>query len=217
MTSPATAESDAPLSRRSRSRRNVIGSSVHREDYVALMRAGWSSESISRYAGFRFGEDIPASTIRYYRNRNKVRAATAPAFPALQGGQGKGSDPEKRLDVMGLRAEAIQLQLARIRVEVAAEQDLKRLLPTVRDELRLLNTLLSDHKADQQDWGLAPKAGDRVDPPSVLPGVPAPAAGAVPKYDTLADMFQVPPGSDAERDIAVRLHLATRDGQAVAG
>lgn len=214
---PTVEEGQPKPSTRHRSRRNVIGSSVHREDYVGLMRAGWSSEAISRYAGYRFGEDIPASTIRHYRNRNKVRAATAPAFPGLQQGQ-PGTDPEKRLDVMGLRAEAIQLQLARIRVEVAAEQGAARLLPTVRDELRLLNTLLNDHKADQQDWGLAPKAGDRVDPlPAALPGVPSPAAAGAPKFQTIGEMFGVPDGSDAEREIAVRLHLATRDGKAVAG
>lgn len=179
------------------------------------MQAGWTSIAIERYASYRFGEDIPASTVRAYRTRKQLGPNTRPAFPNLK--PGADSDPEKRLDVMGLRAEAIQLQQARLQLEHAAERESGRLNPTLREEIRLYNTLLSDHKTDQQDWGLAPRAGDRVDPPAAMPGVPQPGAAEPPKYQTLGEMLGVPAGSDEEREVAVRLHLATRDGQAVAG
>ena len=188
---------------------------MHRDEYVGLMRAGWSSQAIERYAAYRYGEDIPAATFRAYRLRNKVKASAVPAFPGLK--DGASTDPEKRLDVMGLRAEAIQLQQARIRLEVTAEVEAGRLNPVLRAEIQLYNALLNDHKADQQDWGLAPKAGDRVDPPAALPGLPSPAEAGAPRFQTLGELLGVPDGSDEERSAAVRLHLATRDGQAVAG
>src|SRR5262245_61304666 len=92
---------------RGRGRRNVVGGSPHRDDYVRLMEAGWSSATLERYAAFRYGEEISDRAFRRYRARRGI------ADPRTL------RDDEKHpfdqpIDVLQERLDLIALQKARI-------------------------------------------------------------------------------------------------------
>lgn len=188
------------LGRRGHGRRNVVGSSPHRDDYVRLMEAGWSCVSLERYAALRYGEDIPERTFRLYRQRAKVQRKN----DALD----SYADVES-LDVVTERAKLIQLQKARIAVDVDLEigetRGMNKLLSTTKEEIRLLSTLLTEHKADLQDLGLMPKSGDKVEV-SYPDGPRAPAEGDFGRARSLAELLGADPA--AEADLAKVLHLA---------
>jgi hypothetical protein len=134
---------------RSRRRRNVFGASPNRDEYVRLIENGWSSLAVERYASHRHGEDIPSSTIRTWCLKHEVKKPPKPTFT--------GVDPERVVDVMGLRAQLIQLQAARIQNDVrleigdgAGSPGMGKLFNTTRGEIALLNQLLNDHRLDQE-------------------------------------------------------------------
>jgi hypothetical protein len=143
----------SPSTGRSRARRNVVGKSQHRDEYVRLMEAGWSSLALERYALHRYAEEIPASTFRTYRAKQQISVPVSPW---------KNVDAEKTLDTLGIRAQLIQLQIARIEIDAKHEGEMSKLFGTTRGEIQTLNALLDSHKADLQDLGLFPKSADVV-------------------------------------------------------
>lgn len=198
-----TPENDAPTSR-SRRRRNVVGSSPHREEYVRLMKAGWTAMALERYAGFRFGEDIPSRTFRQYRQRHKIE----PEVEHLQEWR-----QVEALDVVSERATLIQMQKARIDVEVGleigAQRGMNKLLSTTRHEIFLLSALLDQHKADLQDLGLMPKAGEQIEITTPAQAI----QGVVPKAQSLGALIGLEPGSDGEAQLARVLHMQAKKSE----
>jgi hypothetical protein len=139
---------------RSRRRRNVIGSSPHRDEYVRLLKAGWSSLALERYAAFRYGEDIPAQTFRGYRARLKKQGEQVEPY--------KKVEVDQTIDVIGERANLIRLQRERIKIDWEHEQSMKKLFSSLSREITVLNSLLDSHKADLQDVGVLPKSPDEI-------------------------------------------------------
>lgn len=182
-----------PASPRSRRRRNVIGSSPNRDEYVRLMRAGWSSIALERYAAFRYGEDIPNQTFRAYRKRQKIEREN-PKFKV---------DVDEVVDVIGLRADMIRLQVDRIGIDYKHEQAMGKLFGTLRNEISLLDGLLDSHKRDLQDVGLMPKSPDEL---KVTAG-PSAQSGA-PKHLTLGQMLGIEATRQVEADVAKVLYLS---------
>lgn len=193
-----------PTTGRSRRRRNVFGGSPRRNEYVALIEAGWSSLAVERYAYHRYGEDIPASTIRSYCNKHAITVRGERPFNLAH------VERDTPVDVLGTRAELIHLQVARLRVDFAREQAEGKLLPTTRLEVLALNTMLTDHKADLQDAGVMAKLGQEIK----LSG-PAPEPVGLPRARSLAEAFGVDPADEVA--IARQLHLSLVPAQAQAG
>lgn len=194
MTTP-TPDNQTPGSRRSRRRRSVIGGSPHRDEYVRLMENGWSSLAIERYAWHRYGEDVPASTVRSYKARHSIVAKQV--FEDVP--------VDDALDVVSGRAELIRLQQSRIRMDVKLEQGMNKLFSTTRAEIELLARLLTEHKVDLQDLGLLPKAGLTV---GVQTQDPGPSRADAPRARTLAEAIGGAVTPEVERQIARVIHLA---------
>jgi hypothetical protein len=153
----------------------VIRSSSHRDEYERLMGAGWSSSSLEKYAYHRYGEDVPASTFRLYRAKYEIK-------PPDSKMRGKEIDPDRTHDVVAARQELIALQMERIGIDAQHERDMKKLFGTTSREIALLSGLLTEAKADLQDLGLFPKAGEVV---TVKSSGPEPES--LPKARTLAE------------------------------
>lgn len=177
-------EEAAPKTTRSRRRRNVIGQSMHRDEYVRLMKAGWSSATLERYAAWRCGEDIPASTFREYKKKLKLDVQTSRLLNA-------SFDTDAIPDVLAKRQELIALQTDRIAIDAAHERSMTKLFASTRSEIALLNNLLTDLRHDLESAGIL--GAERV------AGVPE---EELPRARTLAEVF-----SGDERELAKVLHM----------
>lgn len=129
--------------------------SPNRDDYVELMKMGWSSIRLENYALVRYGEKIPAVTFRTYKHRHKIEVEQDSLTTRIS-----SFNPEDILDITRIRAELTQAQRERIAIGLEQERERKTLKPTMRAELALLNQLLDSMKADQQDLGIMGKAAD---------------------------------------------------------
>lgn len=132
-------------------RKSVIGSSPHKDEYLRLLRAGWSSSSLERYAAYRFGEDIKAATFRQYKFRMKIEVE-----PSVLMDRRKDPGPVSDVDVMKVREELVVLQMHRIAIDAQHERDMTKLFSTTGREIDLLSKLLDAVKADQRDYGILP-------------------------------------------------------------
>lgn len=141
------AEEPEPTRERSRRRRNVIGQSMHRDEYVRLMKAGWSSASLERYAAWRNGEDIPASTFRTYKKRLQLDVQKSRVLD----GQ---FDTDALPDVLTKRLELIELQTQRLAIDAQHERDMRKLFGSTKSEIALLNTLLNEMRQDLVNVGM---------------------------------------------------------------
>lgn len=183
---------------RSRRRRNVVGRSPHRDEYVALMKAGWSSLALERYAAYRYGEDVPSRTFREYKTKQGIDAEVRP-FEKV--------DPDQVLDVVGARAELIRLQQARISVDWKHEQAMGKLFGSTRSEVQTLNALLDAHRADLQAIGVMPVAGEKVE----ITTPDRPSAESAPRAKSLGALLgNASLGAEDEAAVAKVLHLAVR-------
>jgi hypothetical protein len=180
-------EGQPPQRRKPRAK---ITQSPHREEYVELIKAGWNSFALSRYAAYRYGEEIADSTFRAYKSRMKIEVEQS----ALATVAGLSTDQVTRLDVMTAREELIALQMARIKVDAEHELKMNKLFSSSNREIQLLSTLLDAYKGDQRDFGLLNT------PVSETPEQ-QPTTGGVPRYRSLRELF----GDDA---IAASRHLA---------
>jgi hypothetical protein len=176
--------SDDKPKERSRRRRNVIGSSMHRDEYLRLMKAGWSSATLERYAAWRCGEDIPASTFRQYKKRMKLDVQTSRVLNA-------SFDTDAIPDVLTKRQELIALQTERLAIDAQHERDMRKLFGTTKNEIALLNTLLNELRQDLTDAGVLGEGASQAEPEIELP-----------KHRTLADVL---PGD--EQGLAEVLHM----------
>jgi hypothetical protein len=144
-------------------RRNVIGNSPHRDDYIRLMKDGWSSVALERYALWRYQEQIPASTFRTYRSsKNRDWNVSTSTFNASRQNAEHALDPDVLLDLLHERAELIRLQKARIAIDHEHEVAMRKLFGSTAREIEVLDKLLQASKGDLQDLGLFPKAGETV-------------------------------------------------------
>jgi hypothetical protein len=171
----------------------VVGNSEHRDEYVRLMRAGWTSLSLEAYARYRYAEDIPASTFRSYKARQKIEVKQSGLLSQVM-------DVDEAPDVIAVRQELIALQIGRIGIDVKHERDMSKLFSTTRGEIALLNSLLTDLKTDLQDAGLmgqATRGEDAVQP--------AQDGGVIPRAATLGDLMGLAPENQTEA--ARLLHL----------
>lgn len=187
--------SEVPLGQRSKSRRNIIGKSPHRDEYVTLMQAGWSSYSLERYALHRYGEDIPARTFRNYKKAKNVEVKT---------------DPLKELtlddipDVLRERIRIVLLQKDRIAIDSRHEQNMNKLFGTLGREIELYSKLLTELRSDLQEVGLLPRPGQQLHTPD-------PDRDAGPAARTLGEVFDLDFAADAE--LAKVLHLSMKRAQ----
>jgi hypothetical protein len=202
MDDQGTPDPSKDLSTRGRNRKNVIASSPHKSEYKKLLKAGWSSLAVERYAMFRYGEDIPAATIRAYRKSMRLQVTASVMRPA------KEVDPEQVLDVALEMAELIQLQKDRVAIDVKLETQMNKLLSTTRMEIRELSMLLREYKETMQDWGLHPVRGVKLDVHGTLhPGEqPGPADDGrtryAPRVQTLGQLFD---GGEVSQEQEIQL------------
>jgi hypothetical protein len=207
-TTPQT-QSGPGASARSRRRRNVFGGSAQRDEYVRLYEGGWTSAAIEAYAWHRYGEDIPASTIRTWCTKHQVQR-TAEVLKL----RNQPADPDRTLDIAGLRAQLIQLQAARILIDAEHERSMTKLFGSTRGEIALLNDLLTAHKGDLQDMGLMGKAGEKL----TVHRQDGPEPERAPRERSLQEAFGLPPDADAT-ELAKVIHLGLKRAEqpAVAG
>lgn len=163
--------------------------SPYREDYVRLIKAGWSSASLERYAKYRYDEKIPASTFRNHMAR--IEKSQDPGNPLKITGKDATSLQGTEIDVMGVRQQLIGLQIQRLSVDVKHEFDMNKLFGSTRAEMQLLSTLLNEAKQDQKDYGVIAH-----DPAEDLPEVPQPEASNSPRHSSLGSLLGVGPGTD---------------------
>lgn len=185
-------------------RKNVISNSPHRREYELLMVDGWSSLSLERYAAFRYGEDIPASTFRSFRTRHRIVSKTKPRTGPIP----QVADVDAVVDILGKRAALVRLQMKRIEDEMAREADGSALNPNLRHEFDVMNRLVQSMKEDMQDVGLMPRLGEIL----TVQGAAIPETGG-PKADTLHEALGVGPGEEVA--MARSLYLATKHGAAI--
>lgn len=188
-----TSQSEQPKGR-SRRRRNVIGSSPNRDEYVRMLKAGWSSLALEKYAAFRYGEDIPANTFRYYRKRLKQDDPNAIV-------EYKEVKTDQMIDVIGERAQLLALQKKRITIDFEHETNMAKLFSSLGKEIDLYNRLLDSHKADLQDLGLLPKTTEQIEM-TMNDAAKAPAA---PRHRTLAEALGVDLDTEHGIDLAQSL------------
>jgi hypothetical protein len=188
--------SELDLTQRSKSRRNIIGSSPHREDYHRLLAAGWSSYSLEKYAMNRFGEDIPARTFRLYKKRKGI---VAPADPL------KEISLDDIPDVLQERIRILLLQKARIAIDAEHERNMNKLFGGLGREIELYSKLLTELRSDLQEVGLLARDGES----STLPNE---ARDAGPRYRTLGEAFNATGAQESE--LGKVLHLFMQNGHA---
>lgn len=170
--------------------------SPYREDYVRLIRAGWSSVSLERYAKYRYKEEIPASTFR--NHMRKIQKDETSQITRVTGKNNTDLSGTE-IDVMQVRQSLIALQIQRLSVDVTHEFQMSKLFTSTREEMKLLSNLLNEAKADQKDFGvLAPADTDEA------PAVPAADDSNAPKYQTFGQMLGLQPGQD-EKDLVEQL------------
>lgn len=176
--------------------RDLVSRSSHAEEYERLLRNGWSSTSLERYAAHRFGEQISSASFRRFRARKKITVTPSPFAKVAV---------EDALDVVAGRAELIQLQRERIGIDVEHERSMNKLFGSTRGELRLLGDLLTEHLADLQALGLMPRAGDKLE---ITAG---PAPGEAPKTLTLGELLGTTDGETT--GMARVLHLRLKEAR----
>lgn len=175
----------APVRAKRKRKISPFNQSPYREDYVRLIKAGWSSASLERYAAYRYDEKIPASTFR-----NHMARIEKPEIPTVIGKNGTPiTDAE--IDVMNVRQQLIQLQLQRLAVDAAHEFQMNKLFGSTRNEITLLSTLLNEAKQDQRDYGVIAH-----DPADALPDVPVENAVNAPRFQTIGQMLGLGEGQD---------------------
>lgn len=186
------------------SRKSVLNQSPNREEYLRLMMdENWSSMALERYASYRYGETISASTFRTKKARIRAQKPDGVSAQQLTGKSNKEFDVEHRVDVMKIRNQLAVLQMQRISVDVKTEMDLGKLFSSTKGEIDLLNTLLDKIKADEEDFGIrAPKVEQSQVTVSDLP------AQVAPRHNTLAEALNAG-GLDRAQLIAVARSLGT--------
>lgn len=211
-------QDDVPT-KRSRRRRGVIRRSEHRDEYERLIRAGWSSYALERYALYRYGEDIPSRTWRDYIKALEGSDLVERSRPEAEKMTLGDHDPDKLVDILALRSEMVALQQQRIVIDVGHERSTKRLFSTTNREIQLLSQLLDAVKGDMQDLGLLPKAGDILNVRHSRGPDPTREA---PRYPTLAAALG-DDRPDVEAQVARMLHdampadLTPGNGQVIEG
>ena len=178
----------------------MVGNSPHREEYERMMRAGWSSLALERYAAFRYGEDIPGSTFRLYRQKKKIEVPK----DQLQDVQ-----VDDLPDVLQERARMIRLQKERIALDVGHERAMGKLFGSTRGEIRELSILLSEQKQDLQDLGLLPKAGEKIE----LSGPQLEDPKNIPAVMSLSEIFGGDPSNDPELAKVLHMRLPKAAGE----
>lgn len=138
--------------------RSAIGSSPWRDEYERLLKAGWSSTSLERYAAYRFGEQISAEVFRQYKHRKGI---VSDAQPVLRP-KARSTEPDA-IDVAALRQEMVRLQAERIAIDVKHETDMTKLFNTTGREIDLLGRLLDQVKQDQRDFGMLPVTPTKIE------------------------------------------------------
>jgi hypothetical protein len=168
-----------------------------------MIEAGWTSESIERYAAFRYGEDVPAATVRTYKRRHQIQVVEGP-YERLKA--------DETVDVISARVELIRLQQERIGIDVKHERQMSKLFGATKGEIALLAQLLTEHKGDLQDLGLMPKAGQKIEVSGKVESEQSVVSGTAPRYGSLGEALGIAVGGEDEADLARVLHL--RDKQA---
>lgn len=164
------------------SRKSVLNQSPHLEEYLRLMMdENWSSFALERYASYRYGEEISASTFRTKKARIRAQKPADVKPQQLTGKSAKEFDVDHRVDVMKIRNQLAVLQMQRISVDVKTEMDLGKLFSSTKGEIDMLNTLLDRIKADEEDYGIRAKAIEQTQ--VTVSDLPATVA---PKHATLA-------------------------------
>ena len=176
---------------RSRKRRNVIGNSPNRDEYVRLMSAGWSSYSLEKYAWHRYGEDIPDRTFRLYKSKHQIKA---PADPL------KEISLDDIPDVTMERVRILQLQKGRIGIDVAHETAMNKLFGTTGREIELYSKLLTELRSDLQEVGLLPRPGQEN-------RIPEAAKDNSPSARSLGEVFGTDDTAEAELAKVLHMHL----------
>jgi hypothetical protein len=166
----------------SSSRKSVLNQSPHLEEYIELMRGGWSSFALERYASYRYGEKIAAATFRTRKSRMLAQKTDWVTPDHLTGKSNKPiTDIEHRVDVLKTRHQLAVLQMQRISLDVKTELDLGKLFSSTKGEMDLLNTILDKIKQDEEDFGLREKVADKTQ--VTVADLPATVA---PRHDSLA-------------------------------
>lgn len=159
---PANTTTPAPEpagGRRSKRRRNVIRNSPNRGEYELLIDEGWSSIGLSRYALYRYGEDIPDRTFRAYRAKLGKSMKDRPDTMRHP----LHVDLDTLPDVVRERMGIYLLQKQRVIEESQREENRGTMARDLRVEIRFMAEMLDQVKQDMQDLGLFPKTGQRLE------------------------------------------------------
>lgn len=190
---------DAPSGKRKKdSPGQILARSPHQEEYRRLMKAGWTSFALERYADYRYGEKIASSTFRNFKARKLARDPKWLDVTYLTDKDGQqiiAKGVEVDLDVMGVRQQLLHLQLQRISIDVAEELGDRKLKDGTAKELRLAMDMLDKVREDQVQYGILPATASVTR--FTIDDLPADVA---PRHSTLGDALGV--GSVPPMDLA---------------
>ena len=138
-------------------RNHVIASSPNCEEYVELMRNGWTSTRLEQYALVRYGEVIPAGTFRTFKHRRKiVEYRNDPVSEKLS-----QLAKDNLQDPTALRSELASWLREVVAIQVTQAQT-GRIPRDLKATALAYNQILNDVKQDQQDIGIMGKAGENI-------------------------------------------------------
>lgn len=152
-------------------RRSKVDTSKHKEEIEHLLiEQRWGSRTTARYLELRYGEVIPPSTLRTWRTRKLALLTRQGKLPECWSmpPETDQSAPAKvrRLatpadalpDVVGRRIALIQMQEARITIDMEHEVAMGKLFVSQAKEIELLNKLYNDLRMDLQEYGMFPRS-----------------------------------------------------------
>ncbi len=151
-------------------RKSKVDQSKHADEIAHLLiDLRWGSGTVSKYLELKYGEHIPASTLRTWRGRRLKTLERYDNLPdiwktpddVVEGSAEyhaiELSRPKDELpDVLSRRMALIAMQEARVRIDLEHELSMGKLFSSQSKEINLLNNLYDSAKTDMQDLGLWP-------------------------------------------------------------
>jgi len=150
-------------------RRSLVDASAHKAEIEHLLiELRWGSRTVAKYLETKYGETIPDSTLRTWRQRRLDALDKKGKLPAIWKEPGDPNTAKGRVqafltpadelpDIVTRRLALARLQEERIRIDSEHEFSMGKLFTSGTKEIDLLNKIYSDIKQDMQELGLLPQ------------------------------------------------------------
>jgi hypothetical protein len=135
----------------------IIGQSPHKaaiEELLCRVNKAFPYHEVSRVIKEKYGMDIKARTLQYYRNTY----ITAPQI-AQEAIKAAGQTINFYNEMLGL----YNMQKERVQIDTKLEKDMNKLLKDMNKEVELMLKILTEIKATSFEMGLVEKKADKVE------------------------------------------------------